>query len=119
MRSPSGGGAMAGRARRAKYTGVLAEPMVWQPPLRGNVAGLFEKSAEELAQLESDQKAQWDERVSALFDHYQIDKSSLGRGFALAIALARTHVPGFQIHSKQPKGRGKPAKWRGEQGVER
>ncbi|BAQ18645.1 hypothetical protein [Methyloceanibacter caenitepidi] len=58
----------------SKYTGVLNEPL----------------------EVEDGPEAYW-ERVEALADHYGIDLHEDAGWMRLAIELAATHVPGFQM----------------------
>ncbi|MEK8122734.1 hypothetical protein WOB59_06530 [Methylocystis sp. IM4] len=48
-----------------------------------------------------------DAKLPALASHYGIDLSELRGPLLLCLALARAHVPGFQIELRQPIGRPK------------
>lgn len=96
------------KAKKPKYSGILAQPLVWQTP--GN--GLLSSSEAECQKRNSSALA---ERFVALYRHYGIDHRESGAGATLALALAREHVPGFQVLSAPPRGRGAPSKWKGAQ----
>jgi hypothetical protein len=95
------GGAMATADTRKNYQGILAEPVP-----KWNV--LTKPPEDELRKL-------YDDKMKALFAHYELDsidafsfdaaKTAIA-WYKLAWALARDHVPGF---SSPPRKRGKPA----------
>lgn len=66
--------------RSQKYSGVLNEPMVFHYSPDSDSIFFDAKS-----QKEADRKtrAQWDERIAALYRHYQIERTSLAADFGL------------------------------------
>lgn len=108
--------------KKPRYTGELAKPI----PYRLALAAALEGDKEWLPGVESD-------RLLLLLQHYGIDSKSRNPWFALALRLAREHVPGFRYSYKRvgrpvratnyiaylskksgkvsPKKRGAPRKW--------
>jgi hypothetical protein len=77
--------------KKKEYTGVLKQRMDY--PLTDS--GKVKPEAAE----------QFLERVTALFDHYEIDMAKEGSGLQLALELARDNVPGFAVknpHQHRP-----------------
>jgi hypothetical protein len=68
--------------QKKKYEGVLSEPMA----LDGGPGQLFE-------------------RLSALTDYYGIERVEKGGALALALRLARDHVPGFRYKNDRPSSK--------------
>lgn len=81
----------------ARYSGTLNEPMV-SLGLRGQTL------KEKLAKLINEEK------IPALFEHYQVAPDDPTGWYQLAVKLALTHVPGFLIITT-PKRRGRKRTW--------
>ncbi len=50
------------------------------------------------------------EKLGLLLEHYNIDPNDPDRWFWLSVNLAKNHVPGFKIKTKEEKG-GRPQEW--------
>lgn len=97
------------RRPAVKYGGVLMRPIA--------LSSLDPRLLRLAAPTENDKRKTaeaylraYEERVDALYTHYGIDRTIPGADFALAMALARDHVPGFAIVAQPPRGRGKPTR---------
>lgn len=87
------------------YEGILAEPL---PPLKQQPANFgFMTFSDD----EPERKQAWAERVAALYAHFEIDATAPGADFALAMALALEHVPGFSTAPQKVERRGADLKW--------
>jgi hypothetical protein len=110
---------MASKSKRSRYRGALASPIARQPPpsfwgavtpkrldeYYRSVARHERKQAKEIERHLS-------RKFSLLFDHYGIKDRRNTR--ALAWALAREHVKGFQLVKPTNKKRGRRSVWDGE-----
>lgn len=84
---------------KTNYTGILAQPYAHVPRL-----GLL-ATAKQLAAQAKREKSEYQMRMNALFDFYNIPP---GEWRLLAESLAAKHVPGFQ---EERASRGAPPKW--------
>jgi hypothetical protein len=92
---------------QAEYTGILAEPMYVKPNLLPDV-----QERERVRAFES-----FAHKFVALFEHFGIDRTHSGSETELIIALAKKHVPGFQVVDDLPPAAGRPPKWAGWDGI--
>lgn len=101
------------------FTGLLNEPIAVASPISIHLAA---KSAAERNQFLCtrsryivDQKTK---KLLLLLDHYKIGQKQNDRWLALSLALASDFVPGMKIIEGQPRGPGRPGKWKGKVGLE-
>ena len=93
-----------------RYSGVLAEPMLWQYPRRSLLLG--EPTPDEVEKMTQANSRQLAERIGALFRHYGIDPADEFAFGQLALKLANDWVPGFHVVFEAPKRAGRPRKWK-------
>jgi len=95
------------KSKSGGYTGALAEPIY----LNGSLARRIDPTGN----LESTEKdrgiAQLIAKLPALFRCYEIEMGSENDWMFLALALAKTHVPGMRISLDPKPRRGPRAKW--------
>jgi hypothetical protein len=110
---------MASKSKRSRYRGALASPIVRQPPpsFWGAVTPKrLNEYYRSVARHERNQAKEIERhlsrRFSLLFDYYGIKDRRNTR--ALAWALAREHVKGFQLVKPTNKKRGRRSVWDGE-----
>lgn len=80
--------------KKPRYEGELARPI----PYREALAAALLDEKEWRTEIESD-------RLLLLLKHYGIEITNPNRWLALALHLARDHVPGFRISDKRGPGR--------------
>jgi hypothetical protein len=93
-------------AARPKYAGVLRKPIYFHVPF-------FPSEEVEADEQEALMKA-FTERTLALYAHYGL-KPNVGNAVALALALAKDHIPGFRIVYEPPRRPGRPRRESGPQ----
>jgi hypothetical protein len=110
---------MASKSKRSRYRGALASPIVRQPPpsFWGAVTPKrLNEYYRSVARHERNQAKEIERhlsrRFSLLFDYYGIKDRRNTR--ALAWALAREHVKGFQLVKPTNKKRGRRSVWDGK-----
>jgi hypothetical protein len=86
------------RIPQISYPGKLNEPL--EPSVDEPVS---------LSPGEFESRPEFDEKFELLFDYFSISKDPPERWQKLALALAKTHVPGFQ--ERQPETRGRRNEW--------
>lgn len=96
------------KMKHSIYSGVLAKPIVLQ---RTEPLGLLnDPSAEDVKNDREVNNSQIRERIQALFDHYEIDRTGVNAEIQLVWALASDHVAGCKLHY-QNANVGRPGKW--------
>ena len=101
-----------GKRPKPRYRGKLAEPQkpLLTMPLARALSGMSPDEAVISAEEARDQlRAEVLEKLRLLLDHYGISRDDKQYWRNLALALARDHVPGFQI--AQPTKRGPKKSW--------
>jgi hypothetical protein len=104
-----------------RYSGRLVSPITraQSPTFEGaftqdRVADFHRALVQHDLTADNDQRRQEAEKIALLMEHYQIAKNDMR---ALVLALARRHVPGFEVVPQKGRG-GRPRKWDGPELVE-
>ena len=92
--------------RKSPYSGILSQPIEPQ-----RTESLLAPETEEKWQERYRQAI--DERMTALLEHYGIDRGSPTTWSTLALVLALEHVPGCKIQQDNHRSGGRPTKWKG------
>jgi hypothetical protein len=110
------------RAKKRRYTGELATPVVvpGPPTFKGavtpeRVAEYWERYAQHPQDIFRQLDAELGKRMSLLMKHYGIDERNDDAMSELAYLLACEHVPGFQLVAEPKTKRGRKRKWDGLQ----
>ena len=104
-----------------RYLGRLAAPITraQSPTFEGAVTQSrvadFRRAVERHQHdADNDQRKQETEKIALLMEHFRVAENDMR---ALVLALARRHVPGFEVVPQKRRG-GRPRKWDGPELVE-
>jgi hypothetical protein len=105
-------------AKKRRYTGELAKPIVWPAPptfwgavTEERVHKFWRDYENHQRKAEQCVKQKLLQKMSLLMKHFKI--ADEGDAAALARALAREHVPGFKIVQEETTKRGRKKEWHG------
>jgi len=96
--------------KKPTYSGVLNKPM--KPVIsEERKRSIVPVSDDEYRDGLTSNLSDFFERLVALAKHYEIDINAKSAGWALAGALARDHVRGFQVEGTDARAANAPQKW--------